>query len=492
MYKNVVSFLASKMFFSIVWLVATMQAIWIAIVSRYPMAFDEAHHYELIKLHALSWNPLILEQPPGPALYGALVRDPSYVYYYVLSFPYRMLGSLGLQDQSIILILRFFSIAMFAVGLILFRHLLLKTKASVAAVHTTLLFFILIPTVPLLAGQLNYDNLQFPLIALAMILMLNFRERLLNRKFSTTLLISTLVVCIIGTLNKFTFLPIITAVTLYLLYITIRFYFSRKNIVIHSLKKDWNHMSTVHKSLLGIVFGVTTGLFVWSYGVNIALYKNPVPPCHFVLGKEQCAASWTWARNDQAAANNKGVDKNPITFSAGWLGNMHYRLFFTINGASGPKRYENHTALGVTITAATLVIVGALLLIRFGRQILKSDYAFIAILFVSLFYFASVWGRNYNDYLHLGQPLAINGRYLLPLLPPIILLLIAAYQRLLFRRPNFKLTLLFISFVLFLSGGGITGYIYYSDADWYVIGNQAVLNLQSVARKFVAPLFLWQ
>jgi Ca2+/Na+ antiporter len=492
MYKRIVSLLASKVFFAVILIISILQAVWLAMVSRYPMAFDEAHHYEVIQLHSKKWGPLILEQPPGPALYGALVRDPSYVYHYLLSFPYRLLESLGFNDQTIILSLRYISIALFAVGLVLFRHLLLKTKASAAAVHTALLFFILIPTVPLLAGQLNYDNLQFPLMALAMILMLNYRDKLQKKKFSVTLLVTTLVVCIVGTLNKFTFLPIITAVTIYLIYVTAVYYAQNKKRANRTIKKEWLLLPRARKWLLGGSLALAIGFFLWSYGINIALYKNPVPPCHFVLGKDQCAASWTWARNDLAAATNPGVDKNPVTFSTSWLGNMHYRLFFTINGATGPKKYENHTALGITIAAATLAIIGALLLVRYGKPILRSDHAFVAILFVVFIYFASVWGRNYNDFLHLGQPLAVNGRYLQPLLPPFILLLIAAYQRALYKRPNMKLALLIVSFVLFLSGGGITGFIYYSDADWYPAGNVLINEVQLFARKIVAPLFLWQ
>jgi hypothetical protein len=158
-----------------------------------------------------------------------------------------------------------------------------------------------------------------------------------------------------------------------------------------------------------------------------------------VLGKERCSQNEIWLRNDKAALKNKGVNPNPILFSYNWLNGMHYRLFFTINGASGPKRYQNHTALGVTSSAAVLAIIGGLLFLRFGRRILRFDPAFRVIIFVSLFYIGSVWARNYNDYLNLGQMLAINGRYMQPLLLPIILVLIASYQWALKSMPNIKL-----------------------------------------------------
>ena len=492
MYKKIVSLLASSLFFWFVWVLSLLQAAWIALVSRYPMAFDEAHHYDVIKLHAEKWGPLILRQPPGPATYGPLARDPSYLYHYVMSFPYRLLDAIGLNDQTIIICLRFLSIAMFAVGLLLFRKLLQKTKASNAAINAAFLFFIMIPTVPLLAGQLNYDNLQFPLMALAMLLTVNFAQKLKKRKIDLSLLVQILVVCMLGSINKFTFLPVITAVALYLTFVLTKFYLSNRKRAIKAVKNDWRALSSLRRRVLVGSLAIATGFFVWSYGVNIALYRNPVPPCHVVLGKEKCRDLGTWDRNDKAAANNKGVDPNPIRFSFNWLNGMQYRLFFTINGASGEKRYQNHMAMGITTAASILAIVGAVLLLRYGKRILSNDPAFVCMLFVSLFYIATVWARNYNDYLHLGQMLAINGRYLQPMLLPIVLLLIASYQWAFRTMPGVKLGILFVSFALFLSGGGIIGFVHYSDADWYFEKNLFILQLHEFAKKIVAPLFLWK
>lgn len=492
MYKKIVHFLASSIFFWLIWIVAIVQASWIALISRYPMAFDEAYHFNLIKLHAKQWGPLFLHQPPGPAPYGALVRDPSYVYHYLLSFPYRFLEFIGVNERSTIIYLRFVSIALFAVGLLLFRKLLYKTKASPAAINASFLFFIMIPTVPLLAGQLNYDNLQFPLMALAILLVVNFAAKLRDNKVDINLLVSIITICIVGTLNKFTFLPIITAVAIYISYILTKFYLSNRARAIKSLKKDWQSLSSIHRFLLAVFLAVASGFFMWSYGVNIAKYNNPVPPCHLVLSKKQCQASETWVRNDKAAATNNGVNANPVIFTYNWIIGMHYRLFFTINGATGPKKYENHTAIGVTATAAVMALFGGLLFCRFGKRILSSDSALTTIIFISLFYFMCVWGRNFNDYLHLGQLLAINGRYLQPLLLPVILVLITSYQWAFRNNPKVKLGLIVISFLLCLSGGGITGFIHYSNSDWYFQNNLYMTHLNSIAKKIITPLFLWR
>ncbi len=492
MYKKIVAFLGSAFFFWGVWVVSIFQSMWLAITARYPMAFDEAYHYDVIRLHAKQWSPIFLEQPAGKAPYGALVRDPSYIYHYLMSLPYRLFSSLGLGEHMTIVSLRFISLTMFAYGLFLFRKLLQKTHASDAAINTAILFFIMIPTVPLLAGELNYDSLQFPLIAAAMLLTISFTESLKCKKFDTTRLALIIIIAIAGTLNKFTYLPVLLALALYIGFITAKFYVGNKKQTVRVVRKDWQGLSALRRRALSIGLAAAFGLFIWSYGVNIALYRNPVPPCHNVLGVERCNASSTWDRNYKSAAANKGVSPNPIPFVYNWLNGMHYRLFFTINGESGPGRYDNHTAPVITITAGVLAGFGALLLLWYGRRILHGDQAFVFMLFVALIYFATVMGRNYSDFLHLGQMLAINGRYLQPLLLPVILVLIASYQWAFAKMPAVKLGILAGSFLLFLSGGGITGFIHYSDTNWYFENQPFILQLNNFAKKLIAPFFLWR
>jgi hypothetical protein len=95
--------------------------------------------------------------------------------------PYRLLDSLGLNDQTIIISMRFISIALFAIGLLLFRSYLVKPKHQV--LPSTLLYYSLYSSRRFpLAGQLNYDNLQFPLMALALLLTVNLANRYKTKK----------------------------------------------------------------------------------------------------------------------------------------------------------------------------------------------------------------------------------------------------------------------------------------------------------------------
>ena len=489
LYQQIVTLLASTVFGWAIIVLAAFQGIWIAVSSRYPMAFDEAYHYNLIKLHSDIISPIIYQQPAGQAPYGALARDPSQLYHFLLSIPYRLLESVGASEFVTVVTLRMFSVAMFCWGLFLFRKLLLRTKASAAAVHAALLFFILIPTVPLLAGQLNYDNLQFPLVALTLLSTASFAKQIVQRKSWLGQAMWTVLLSLLGALNKFTFLPIMAAVFTYMLWMIWRHRLHGRK---RTIFKQWQALPKHTRRVQLGAIAILAVLFCWYYGVNTVLYQNPVVQCHQVIDPSRCASFEPWERNYKLAQTEQSVSPNPLRFSVDWTGGMFYRLFFTINGATGPKRYTNHVAMPIAIAAAVLSVCGAVIILRYSRRILAHDPVFVMILFAGMVYVVSLWGRNFNDYLNLGQMVAINGRYLHPILLPFILLLIAGYQHAFRLMPGVKLVILLLAIALFSVGGGITGFIHYSDADWYFEGQVFLVKLNDFGRRITAPLFLWR
>lgn len=491
-YQKLVTLLASRTTFVVIWLVALFQGAWVSISSRYPMAFDEAYHYNLIRMHAEQWNPLFLQQPGGLAPYGALVRDPSWLHHYVLSFPYRLFDALGANEFTKIVGLRLCNVAMFLLGLYLFRKLLLRTTASRAAIHASLLFFVLLPTVVLLGGQINYDNLQFPLLAAALLLTHRAAASLRAQKPDAMSLVGALAVSLLGSLNKFTFLPFLLAVVLYLSGVAYNSYGRRLRRLQREVQLSWKKAVGWPRYILQASVLVLIGLFVWFYGVNTVVYRNPVIQCHQVLQAERCEGFEPWLRNHNLAKELIKPSPNPVKFTVDWIGGMFYRTFFVINGASGPKRYSNYVPLGIAGMAVAILVVGVPLVGRYGRRVVRGDPMLQLALFATALYVVALWGRNYNDFLHLGQMVAINGRYFQPVLPVIILLFVASYQHAFRLMPGVKLIIFAVALLGFLSGGGITGFIHYSDANWYFEGKQWLISLNSLARKIVAPLFLWR
>jgi hypothetical protein len=108
-----VALIGSPGFFWGVLALLVLQAAWLACTGRYPMAFDEDFHLGIIRLYAHHISPFWNAQPPGADKFGAVFRDPSYLYQYLMSFPYRLI-SVFTADQTIqVLWLRAINIGLF-------------------------------------------------------------------------------------------------------------------------------------------------------------------------------------------------------------------------------------------------------------------------------------------------------------------------------------------------------------------------------------------
>ena len=110
--------LKSNLFFRFVLALFVLQAGYIAVKSGYPLAFDEGFHVGVIQLHAQQWNPFLGQLPDSANQFGAVATDPSYLYHYLLSFPYRAINLVTTNSFYIVLMLRFISIGFFALGIV--------------------------------------------------------------------------------------------------------------------------------------------------------------------------------------------------------------------------------------------------------------------------------------------------------------------------------------------------------------------------------------
>ncbi len=489
-YKHFVAFLGSRTFFYLLMGVFVLSALWLAVSTRYPMAFDEEYHLGLIKLHALDWDPIFRTQPTGVAQYGALTTDPSYLFHYLMSLVYRALDATALTATQIIIVLRILNVALFSSSIVLMRRVMHYTKASDALINTSLLFFTLLPVTPFLAATINYDNLQNVLLAIGLLALLRFREKLLKKQFHFPAFVTFMSVGLLASLVKFTFLPFLTAFAAYLLYGVARYLVRRKNNLGKAFRKEWDGISRTKRIALSLVFLFACGAFLNSYAVNIVKYQNPVPQCGQVVGNERCKAYSPWYRNFLAHQNNKPVNPNPILYTGQWVGGMYNRLLFVINGKAPVDNYQNFMAPFLALVVALVGAFGLILMCIYGFRILRGDSVLTLLLFVSLVYVASVWGRNYHDWLNLKQAVAINGRYLLPVLPFIFLLLGGSYQLFLRGRTKAKALLGSIAFLLFMQGGGITSFMYYSRDSWYWDGNTQIRTMNRAAKRVVSPFFI--
>ncbi|HVI60611.1 MAG TPA: hypothetical protein VM535_00460, partial [Candidatus Saccharimonadales bacterium] len=242
---------------------------------------------------------------------------------------------------------------------------------------------------------------------------------------------------------------------------------------------------------VGLPLAIAAGLFLQMYGTNMVVYHNPTPACHQVLAEEECAQYGGWQRNQLALANKADVNANPLAYGASWTYRMFIALFYTSSGGASPQAYylSVNPLPVVFVTALLVFLVGAGLLVKYHREIFRRYRYLGFLLFVCAVYVVLLWTRNYQDYLHVGQKIAINGRYLFPIALPAMLLIALAYRQLFAHKHHLKLGLMLVVLVMFLQGGGALTYIAVSNNDWYW-HNRAVFGMNRGLQRVVKPMIL--
>jgi uncharacterized membrane protein len=480
--------ISSRNFFRCIVGFLIVQAAWIALSGRYPMAFDEDFHLGIIRLYAHHILPFWSGQPPGADMYGAVARDPSYLYQYLMSFPYRLI-SIFTHDQTIqVLGLRALNIGLFAASLAIYRRLLGTTGASRAAVNLCMLFFVLVPIVPELAAQINYDNLFLPLIGLVLLLAVRFDKTLSEEhRFDSKTALQLVTLCLLTSLVKYAFLPIFAALVVYL---AVRTWRQRRQ-----LPKPWFGIAADWQALdrwlrLGLVAAIVlaAGLFAERYAVNVIKYHNPIPDCSKVLSVQRCSAYGPWIRDYDFTINKIDEAHNPLVFSGDWFYGMWLRTFFAVGGPA--TDYQTRGPLPVPSLGAIVFSSAAVIaFVAVGKRLRKTHnvVALQLLLAVSLVYVATLWLDEYRSYARTGQPVAINGRYLLPVLLPLMLTGIVALDEALKRRQAFKLSLSVLAIVCLAWGGGSLTFILRSNDGWYW-PNQAVRDMNHAVHAVAGPV----
>jgi hypothetical protein len=461
--------LASSAFFWCIVGLLIAQAAWIALSGRYPMAFDEDFHLGIIRLYAHHLSPFWSGQPDNANMFGAVARDPSYLYHWLLSFPYNLIR-LFTYDQTIQVIwLRFINIGLFSTGLILLRRLLSLTGASRSLVNASLLVFVFLPIVPLLAAQINYDNLLLPVMTALLLMSIGFVEELQKYgRVNTRKLLLILIGCLLASLIKYAFLPIFIAIMAVIIVASLRKLKTRSKLFM-SVYFGWSLISRTAKVGLILLLLVSSGLFIERYGVNVMRYHKPVPDCSAVLSVEECSQYGPWIRDYVFKQHKPAVRHTaPQAFNYEWFYGMWFRTFFAVDGPA--TQFETRGPLLLPAVSGLVFGVAGFLAVIFCAKQLWRRYASPATVIygiVSVIYIGVLWLDEYEAYVRTGQPVAINGRYLLPVLPFILLLVAAALNELLKRQQKLKIALLLVAVLSLLWGGGAMTYILRGRDAWY-------------------------
>jgi hypothetical protein len=457
------------------------------------MAFDENYHFGLIQIFSHQWLPFITNVSSTSAVYGEITRYDSYLYHYLMSFPYRLIALFIHQQVAQIIILRFINIGLFVGGMFIFRNLMSRLNISKRLVNFSLLMLVLIPIVPFLAATISYDNLTFILVPLIANLALNCRNDIIKlKKITVTNLILLLIVGFLGSLVKYPFLPIFCAVIMYIIVIFIRA--PSKAKLLKTIPDSFKRLKLWLKIILVVGIIISGGLFIERYGINLVQYHSLEPDCGKIQSVEYCIQYGPWGRNYNIATNivvnNPPLDPPIWLFIPYWLGNMMYRLYFAIN-----YDYSSALPLPIPITVASIIgAVGLILCFVFWKSIIYIDRRLILFGAIIVLYVGSLFYVNFSQYLQYRTTLAINGRYLVVILPLAFIWIGLAYRNLFnillkARVQTFMSIFSVVIILLLLQGGGASTHLVSSESNWYW-QNKTLINFNLTLKNIASSLII--
>jgi hypothetical protein len=165
---------------------------------------------------------------------------------------------------------------------------------------------------------------------------------------------------------------------------------------------------------------------------------------------------------------------------------MWFRLFFAVSGPDtgfetrGPLTLPGWTFIGFVIT-------GLIAFFAYARRLVNDNsYKLMIPLGLSIFYILILFADGYSSYRDTAQPVAINGRYLLPVLLPLMAIFGMALSKLL-RKDKLRLAFSVLAILGIFAGGGVFTTILRSDDGW-LWNNSVVLHSDHAAKKVLAPL----
>jgi hypothetical protein len=468
-----------------------LSALWFVFSAIFPMAFDEDFHLGVIRVYAEQWSPFLAGQPAGADAYGSLATDPSYLYHYVMSFPYRLLAAISNSETVQVIGLRLLNVAMVAGSLVLYRRVMVRAGASRALAHTALALLVLIPIVPQLAAHINYDNAFMLLLAWLCLVTFQLVESCRRRHIDSRSLIVFVVLCIGISLVKYAALPLLVGAVVFVAWSALRAFKGSYATIPRLAVRDYNGLMPPVRAVLMAALLVSCALFVQRYGTNLVTYHTPVPDCGQVLSVEQCKQYGPWGR-DYSLEQSKRDDfaPQPVYFIKEWLLGMRHRLFFAVSGAK--TGFVNYIELPVLVATFTVMaLAGVVAVLVWWRRVFASSPYLVFFALMSGLYLIALLIDQYGMYKQTSVPVAINGRYLIPLLPLLAVIVGKAFGTAFtkMRATAYKPYLTVVVLAVFLQGGGMLTYLLRADAAWYW-PNQTVRDTNEALRGFIAPLVI--
>lgn len=459
LYDNLKLVIGSNYFFLFVVSLFVISASWIAVSFRYPFLFDERFHFDVIKIFSKQFSPIIYSQGTDLDMYGNLTFGNASIYHYILSYPYRLFDFILSNENQVIIALRLLNISLVAWGLYIYSKLFQEIGVSKALANISLLLFTLIPLLVFVSATISYDNMLFVVTAAFFL----YGARIVSGKaISPKSYYIFILVGILGTLVKFTFIPVFVL---------------GLGFVIFWMHKDKKHLKTLKASirswdrkivtLLLIPFVLLLSLLIFRYGVSLAVYHTPLPRCDRLMSHERCLQNAVYSLENDARSTKNLRSPYPFqVYTQEWGRTMLLQLD-TSAGVTKNDKIEIGKQIPVIATLLSLgVIIGSTVLIYQWKTLEKNTgWHFLIIcslgLVITLFIFNSMSYYSYN------LDVNVQSKYLLSVTPVILAFATVATSRLLDNRRALKIVVLCFVIILATQGGGATKQLVNAKPTWY-------------------------
>lgn len=379
-------------------------------------------------------GPVISDMADSDLWMGDLVRFPSYLYYYVLSFPVRIAMAFHASDMAIIYLVRLIGLVIGVLALLVFRRITQLVTSSLAVQNISLFALSLTGSFVWLAAAENYDVpsllLWFAFLYTSMSLFVKKDARYLYWMAVWFFLLSV---------TKYTYIPFAGLFGL----IAVGLYAknngaSKLGQLTHLLRigiSDWLHTLKKWQIALGVVLVVIgAGLFSERIIGNLAVYHSFNPSCSSLHSHEACMKFGVYARNYNQKERLANGTVQPITYNPPIVG---YPSYWVVRYYDSMYVYMGHIYIPsysflVELAGILAAIIGiAVLILAKVKKIrlFKSQpefYVFGVVVVLTLLQFMF----NVNTILNYGgQTYAHQGRYLLSVVGFAYLLYIIALRR---------------------------------------------------------------
>ncbi|MBI4948361.1 DUF2142 domain-containing protein [Candidatus Berkelbacteria bacterium] len=413
MSKRLINVLSGRSFFYVVILLTIIQSIWFVVSVKYAIPADETYHFKFIEYYSIQpffSGPIISDQGSDSFYLGDIERIPSYLYHYLLSFPYRIANWLELSMEASVLALMSVSVLFTISSLnVLRKTTLIISKGNEMLSNSVVLLMTLTGMFTWIGASINYDSLSI----LTFYCFLFYLVKLINGERYQNYYFLLVTLGISSILIKVTIYPSILFAVILGLAILLR---TRKEEL--PTKYKLTSSQVAKRSLIVILMTIIVTLFGERIIKNAVIYQSLNPSCDTIHRVEDCLNNAIFKREveqkkqlTESSLNGKQIKVDYRYFVKRWPKIMYDRLYFFF----GHKTIPPDRSAFTSVFAAIFISIASIIIKR--RTVLENSAEKI-IFVVAVFYVALLFTFNLMHYMKYGAILGgYQGRYLLPAVP---------------------------------------------------------------------------